>query len=201
MSDHFYRPSEGHRLAHDPFNAIVAPRPIGWIGSRSGDGVRNLAPYSFFTALGYTPPLVGFSSNGYKDSVRNAEQTGVFTWNLVTRELAERMNATSTTESVDEFERAGLTGLDGHDVAAPRVAEAPVSFECRTAQVVRLLAADGTPTDNWWCTGEVVGVHIDPALVDDEGIYRTERAEPVVRGGGPSAYYELGERFDLTRPR
>ena len=199
MSDHFYRPSEGHRLAHDPFNAIVAPRPIGWIGSRSADGVRNLAPYSFFTALAYSPPLVGFSSNGYKHSVRNAEETGAFSWNLVTRDLAERMNATSTTEAVDEFERAGLTGVDGVEVATPRVAEAPVSFECRTAQVVRLLGADGTPSDSWWCTGEVVGVHIDPALIDD-GVYRTELAGPVVRGGGPSAYYELGDRFDLTRP-
>lgn len=200
MSEHFYRPAEGHRLAHDPFNAIVAPRPIGWIGSRSNDGVRNLAPYSFFTAVAYTPPLVGFSSAGYKDSVRNAEQTGVFTWNLVTRELAERMNVTSTTEDVDEFARAGLTALDGDEVAAPRVLEAPVSFECRTAQVIRLLGADGTPADGWWCTGEVVGVHIDAALLED-GVYRTERAAPVVRGGGPSAYYELGERFDLHRPR
>ena len=199
MSDHFYRPSEGHRLAHDPFNAIVAPRPIGWIGTRSADGVRNLAPYSFFNALAYRPPLVGFSSNGYKDSVRNAQETGVFTWNLVTRALAERMNATSTTESVDEFERAGLEARGCHVVDAPRVAEAPVSFECRTAQVVRLTAADGTPSDNWWCTGEVVGVHIDTDLIE-EGVYRTERAVPVLRGGGPSAYYELGDRFDLVRP-
>ncbi|MGI3782526.1 MAG: flavin reductase family protein [Janthinobacterium lividum] len=199
MSEHFYRPAEGHGLAHDPFNAIVAPRPIGWIGTRSGDGVRNLAPYSFFNALAYTPPLVGFSSNGYKDSVRNAQETGVFTWNLVTRALAERMNETSTRAGVDEFERAGLDAVEAEDVAAPRVADAPVSFECRTAQVVRLLGADGTPSDNWWCTGEVVGVHIDSDLLVD-GVYQTELAHPVVRGGGPSAYYELGERFDLTRP-
>jgi len=199
VPDHFYRPVEGHRLAHDPFNAIVAPRPIGWIGTRSAAGVRNLAPYSFFNALSYTPPLVGFSSNGWKDSVRNADETGVFTWNLVTRVLAERMNETSTTDAVDELERAGLTGADGTEVAAPRVVEAPVSFECRTAQVVRLRGADGTESDNWWCTGEVVGVHIDTDLLVD-GVYRTELARPVVRGGGPSAYYELGDRFDLVRP-
>lgn len=199
MAEHFYRPGDGHGLAHDPFNAIVAPRPIGWIGTRSRDGVRNLAPYSFFNALSYTPPLVGFSSIGRKDSVRNAEETGVFTWNLVTRALAEQMNATSTRAGVDEFERAGLEAVDGDEVPAPRVGEAPVSFECRTAQVVPLLAADGSVTDSWWCTGEVVGVHIDTDLLVD-GVFRTELAGPVLRGGGPSAYYELGERFDLTRP-
>ncbi|GAB2581731.1 flavin reductase family protein [Microlunatus antarcticus] len=201
MSDshHFYRPADGHGLAHDPFNSIVAPRPIGWIGTRSRAGVRNLAPYSFFNALSYTPPLVGFSSIGDKDSVRNARETGVFTWNLVTRALAEQMNATSTQAGVDEFERAGLAAAESEDVAAPRVAAAPVSFECRTAQVVRLLDADGGPTDSWWCTGEVVGVHIAPELLVD-GVYRTELARPVLRGGGPSAYYELGDRFDLTRP-
>ncbi|WP_344740660.1 flavin reductase family protein [Microlunatus spumicola] len=199
MPDHFYRPADGHGLAHDPFNAIVAPRPIGWIGTRSVDGVRNLAPYSFFNAISYTPPLVGFSSIGTKDSVRNAQETGAFTWNLVTRALAEQMNATSTREGVDEFERAGLGPVDGDEVDAPRVAEAPVSFECRTAQVLQLLAADGSPTDSWWCTGEVVGVHIAEDLLVD-GVYRTELARPVLRGGGPSAYYELGDRFDLTRP-
>jgi len=199
MSEHFYRPADGHGLAHDPFNAIVAPRPIGWIGTRSRDGVRNLAPYSFFNALSYTPPLVGFSSVGYKDSVRNAEETGAFTWNLVTRPLAEQMNATSTQAGVDEFEQAGLTGVESEDVAAPYVAEAPVSFECRTALVVQLLGADGAGTGSWWCTGEVVGIHIAEHLLVD-GVYQTELAHPVLRGGGPSAYYELGERFDLRRP-
>ena len=196
---HFYRPADGHGLAHDPFNSIVAPRPIGWIGTRSRAGVRNLAPYSFFNALSYTPPLVGFSSIGDKDSVRNARETGVFTWNLVTRALAEQMNATSTQAGVDEFDRAGLEAAESEDVDAPRVAAAPVSFECRTAQVVQLLDASGAPTDSWWCTGEVVGVHLDTDLLVD-GSYRTELARPVLRGGGPSAYYELGERFDLTRP-
>lgn len=94
MSDdiHFYQPSAGHGLAHDPFNALVAPRPIGWISSRSRDGVLNLAPYSFFNAFNYKPPLVGFASVGYKDSVRNIEETGEFGWNLATRPLAEAMN-------------------------------------------------------------------------------------------------------------
>lgn len=105
---HFYRPSEGHRLPHDPFNAIVAPRPIGWIGTVDAEGLRNLAPYSFFNALNYSPPLVGFSSNAWKDTVANCRETGEFTWNLVTRTLAEAMNATSTTAKVDEFSTAGI---------------------------------------------------------------------------------------------
>jgi flavin reductase (DIM6/NTAB) family NADH-FMN oxidoreductase RutF len=201
VTEHFYRPSEGHRLAHDPFNAIVAPRPIGWIGTRSRTGTLNLAPYSFFNALAYTPPLVAFSSNGYKDSVRNAEETGEFTWNLVTRPLAEAMNDTSTTEAVDEFARSGLSPADSSEVDAPRVAESPASFECRTATVLRLRGADGRPSENWLCVGEVVGVHIDEDMLVD-GVYQTALARPVVRGGGPSAYFEIepDARFDLTRP-
>ena len=89
---HFYEPRLGHRLAHDPFTAIVAPRPIGWISTHSLAGLLNLAPYSFFNGFNYTPPIVGFASCGYKDTVRNAEQTGEFVWNLVTRSLAEAMN-------------------------------------------------------------------------------------------------------------
>ena len=97
MSDafHFYEPRDGHGLPHDPFNAIVGPRPIGWISSCTTDGALNLAPYSFFNAFNYTPPIVGFSSVGYKDTVRNIEQTGEFAWNLVTRELVDAMNRSS----------------------------------------------------------------------------------------------------------
>ena len=90
MSQHFYRPSEGHRLPHDPFNAIVAPRPIGWIGTLGVDGRRNLAPYSFFNAFNYRPPIVGFASIGHKHTVTNLEATGEFTWNLVTRGLVDK---------------------------------------------------------------------------------------------------------------
>ncbi|MEO7058184.1 MAG: flavin reductase family protein, partial [Lapillicoccus sp.] len=127
MSEHYYRPAEGHRLPHDPFNAIVGPRPIGWIGSLAPDGRRNLAPYSFFNAFNYTPPIVGFASVGHKHSVANLEQTREFTWNLVTRELAPAMNATSTTDEVDEFERSGLDAATSVEIAAPRVAASPVS--------------------------------------------------------------------------
>ena len=100
MSDwHFYEPASGHGLAHDPLNAIVAPRPIGWIGSVAADGVRNLAPYSFFNLLCYRPPLIGFSSLGWKDAVANIQATGEVTWNLATRELADAMNQTTATDA------------------------------------------------------------------------------------------------------
>jgi flavin reductase (DIM6/NTAB) family NADH-FMN oxidoreductase RutF len=203
VATHFYRPAEGHRLAHDPFNAIVAPRPIGWISSLSADGVRNVAPYSFFNAFNYHPPLVGFSSTGYKHSVRNIAETGEFTWNLVGRPQAEAMNATSArvAADVDEFDLAGLTTEPSVEVAPGRVAGAPVSFECVLTQQVRLTDRSGTAVDAWLTLGEVVAVHIDEELVAD-GVYSTTAARPVVRGGGPSTYYEITEdrRFDLVRP-
>ena len=203
MPEHFYRPSEGHRLPHDPFNAIVAPRPIGWISSLSGAGVRNLAPYSFFNAFNYHPPLVGFSSTGYKHSVRNIAETGEFTWNLVGRAQAEAMNATAATVAadIDEFALAGLTGESSVEVAPERVAGAPVSFECVLTQQIRLRDRRDETVDAWLTLGEVVAVHIDEALVAT-GAYQTSAAHPVLRGGGPSAYYEITEdrRFDLVRP-
>ena len=96
---HFYEPRDGHGLPHDPLNAMVAPRPIGWISTVSADGVRNIAPYSFFNLLNYTPPLIGFSSMGWKDSVANINATGEFVWSLATRDLAEAMNATAPTST------------------------------------------------------------------------------------------------------
>jgi flavin reductase (DIM6/NTAB) family NADH-FMN oxidoreductase RutF len=201
---YFYRPAEGHGLRHDPFNALVAPRPIGWISSRDAGGVLNLAPYSFFNAFNYTPPIIGFASIGHKDSVSNIEQTHEFVWNLATRELAEAMNATSATvpPRVEEFALAGLTTEPGRVVGVPRVAESPVSMECRLSQLVRLTGADGTVTDTWMVFGEVVGVHIREDLLED-GVYDTAKAHPVLRGGGPTAYFEIGPeaRFDMVRPR
>lgn len=200
---HSYRPSEGHRLAHDPFNAIVAPRPIGWIGTRSAAGVANLAPYSFFNALGYRPPTVGFSSEGRKDTLANVEETRVFTWNLATRRLAERMNATSAAVAadVDEIALAGLASVEGGVVAAPLVVESPASFECRVSDIVRLRTADGAAMNNWFVIGEVVAVHIDEALLVD-GVYQTAAARPIMRGGGPTDYFEANEsvRFGMRRP-
>lgn len=199
---HFYQPAQGHGLPHDPFNAIVGPRPIGWISTRAADGVLNLAPYSFFNGFNYTPPIIGFSSIGAKDSLANARATGEFGWNLATRPLADAMNAScaAVPADVDEFELAGLTPAPSRLIRAPRVAESPVSFECRVSQIVQLQAASGVPVDTWLVLGEVVGVHIARHLLS-EGIYQTAAAEPILRGGGPADYFELGPLFRMRRPR
>jgi flavin reductase (DIM6/NTAB) family NADH-FMN oxidoreductase RutF len=200
---YYYEPAAGHGLPHDPLNAIVGPRPIGWISSLNADGQRNLAPYSFFNCFNYRPPIIGFSSTGWKDSVANIRATGEFVWNLATRSLAVQMNETSASlpNGEDEFGRAGLTPVRGRQVAACRVLESPVNFECKLSQLIQLEGADGQKLDTWLVLGEVVAVHIDRALLED-GIYQTSRAEPVLRAGGPSAYYGISEdqRFDLVRP-
>ena len=201
---HFYEPRLGHGLPHDPFNAIVAPRPIGWISTRSAAGALNLAPYSFFNAFNYTPPLVGFSSIGYKDTVRNVDETGEFVWNLTTGDLAEAMNRTSANvpPEVNEFQLAGLTPADSRIVKVPRVAESPVAFECRKTQVLQLQGADGALVDTWLVMGEVVAVHIAQHLLKD-GIYDTAAAGHVVRGGGAADYFTIGpeQLFKMYRPR
>lgn len=200
---YFYEPAKGHGLPHDPLNAIVGPRPIGWIASLDGQGRRNLAPYSFFNCFNYRPPIIGFASSGWKDSVQNIVESKEFVWNLTTRDLAVQMNETSASlaHGEDEFARAGLTPAESRLVRAPRVAESPVNFECRLSQCVQLTAADGSPIESWLVLGEVVAVHIDESLLE-EGIYQTAKAQPVLRAGGPSAYYGISEdqRFDLVRP-
>jgi len=187
MSIHFYEPCHGHGLPHDPFNAIVGPRPIGWISSLSQSGVRNLAPYSFFNAFNYVPPIVGFASIGAKDTLRNVQESGEFVWNLATRPLAEAMNASCAAvgPEVDEFALAGLTPASSRLVAAPRVAESPV---------------ETVPT--WLVLGEVVGVHIAAASLKD-GLYDTANAGHILRAGGPADYFSVGpeQLFQMHRPR
>jgi len=201
---HFYEPSKGHGLAHDPFNAIVGPRPIGWIASHSASGVLNLAPYSFFNAFNYTPPIIGFASVGRKDSLNNIEQSGEFVWNLATRPLAEAMNLSSVAAppDINEFELAGLTSVPGRMVKVPRVAESPVAFECRCSQILQLASADGDEIATWLVLGEVIGVHIDQALLKN-GSYDTAAAHPILRGGGPADYFEVSQEslFQMYRPR
>ena len=201
---HYYEPAQGHGLAHDPFNSIVGPRPIGWISTVDRDGRRNLAPYSFFNAFNYVPPIVGFCSVGRKDSVRNAEATGEFGWSLSTFALAEAMNAScaAVPAEVDEFETARLTPAPSRLIGAPRVGESPVSFECKVAQILRLRTATGRDVDSWMVFGEVVAVHIDRALIRD-GVYQTALAEPILRGGGPGDYFKVteAEKFVMMRPR
>ena len=201
---HFYEPRLGHRLPHDPFNSIVGPRPIGWISSIDAQGRLNLAPYSFFNAFNYTPPIVGFASIGAKDTLHNVRATGEFAWNLATRPLAEAMNAScaSVPPEVNEFELAGLTPVASTLIGVPRVAESPVSFECRVTQIIQLQGADGGQVDTWLTLGEVVGIHIDPALLK-EGVYDTAAAQPILRAGGPADYFSIGpdQLFRMRRPK
>jgi flavin reductase (DIM6/NTAB) family NADH-FMN oxidoreductase RutF len=199
-----YQPGQGHGLPHDPFNAIVGPRPIGWISTRSASGVNNLAPYSFFNAFNYVPPIIGFASIGYKDTLRNIEETGEFVWNLTTRALAEGMNRSCAAvgPEVSEFDLAGLTPLASEVVAPPRVAESPVTLECKRTQVLQLQGADGAQVETWLVLGEVVAVHIDQKLLKD-GVYGTAAAGHVLRGGGPADYFTVGpeQLFRMHRPR
>lgn len=199
---HSYEPRSGHGLPHDPFNAIVGPRPIGWVSTRSAAGLVNLAPYSFFNAFNYVPPIVGFASIGRKDSLANVEQTGEFVWNLATRPLAEAMNAScaAVPPDVNEFELAGLTPMPSTRVGPPRVGESPVAFECKLSQLIRLQGADGQAVETWLVLGEVVQVHIARTLLKD-GIYDTAAGQPILRGGGPADYFGLGEKFLMRRPR
>ncbi|KPF94494.1 Asp/Glu/hydantoin racemase [Rhodopseudomonas sp. AAP120] len=204
MTDlHSYEPANGHGLKHDPFNAIIAPRPIGWISSCSAAGHVNLAPYSFFNAFNYKPPLIGFSSTTWKDTVANIQETGEFVWNLVTMELAQAMNATSATvpQEVDEFDLGKLTKLPSTKVKPPRVGESPVSFECKLSDIIQLKGADGTKAQAWLTIGEVVAVHIDKRLIQD-GVYQTALARPIVRAGRRGDYFEIrpDAMFDMPRP-
>ena len=200
---HFYEPRHGHGLRHDPFNAIVGPRPIGWISTQSATGATNLAPYSFFNAFNYVPPIVGFASIGYKDTVRNVQETGEFVWNLATRDLAEVMNQScaAVPPDVSEFALAGLHTEASRCVGVPRVQGSPVSFECRRSQIVQLHSATGEPIDTWLVLGEVVGIHIDERLLVD-GVFDTAGADIVLRGGGPADYFTVSaaQRFKMFRP-
>ena len=201
---HFYEPRLGHPFKHDPFNAIVGPRPIGWISSQSADGILNLAPYSFFNAFNYVPPIIGFSSIGRKDSLNNIEATGEFVWNLVTQPQVEAMNQTckAVAPEVNEFEIAGLSTAASRLVKAPRVAECPVSFECRCTQILQLQTLQGHSVDTWVVFGEVIGIHIEERLINS-GIYDTANAQHVVRGGGPADYFSIGpeQLIQIYRPQ
>src|SRR5437773_5060127 len=198
---HYYEPKNGHGLKHDPFNAIVAPRPIGWISSRGANGNVNLAPYSFFNGFCYVPPIIGFSSTSWKDSVANIQETKEFVWNLATMDLARQMNATAAhvAHEVDEFTIAGLTAAPGKLVKVPRVAESPVSFECKLTQIIQLQGADGGKVQGWLTLGEVVAVHIDKKLIKD-GVYQTALARPIVLAGRRCDYCDIrpDARFEMV---
>jgi flavin reductase (DIM6/NTAB) family NADH-FMN oxidoreductase RutF len=189
-------------LPHDPFKAIVAPRPIGWISTRAPDGRINLAPYSFFNGFGGAPPIVGFSSDGgSKDSAAFAADSGEFVANLATFELRDAMNATSAPlpRGENEFLHAGLTMADCRLVRAPRVKESPASLECKVVEVVEIRNREGRPSGHVLILGEVVGFHIDEIYVRD-GRFDTARAHPLARCGYQD--YALVESvFSLARPK
>jgi flavin reductase (DIM6/NTAB) family NADH-FMN oxidoreductase RutF len=200
---HIYEPKDGHGLAHDPLNSIVVPRPIGWVSTVDPEGRRNLAPYSFFNLYSYKPPIVGFCSNGWKDSVKNVQATGEFVWNLATRDLAEAMNATSAPlpHGADEFERAQLEAAPSRLVKPERVALSPVAFECKVTQLIPLTNLKGAEVNSWLTLGEVVCIHIDKRVIVN-GSYDAVAAKPIARGGGPTDYFAMEEsvRFHMRRP-
>ena len=194
-------------LSHNPFLALVAPRPIGWISSLDRNGVVNLAPFSFFNAISSRPPMVFFAANGNhlaaggeKDSLSNVRDTGEFVCNLVTWDLRTQMNDTSTPapRDVDEFEAVGLTKLPSRLVKAPRVAESPVHLECKLIQFVELPADEKAGERNVMTIGRVVGIHIDDSLVVNGRIDIT-RARPVARLGYLD-YSVVDSVFPIARP-
>lgn len=199
---HFYEPRRGHGLSHDPFKAIVAPRPIGWISTLSPAGVVNLAPYSFFNAFCEQPPIVGFSSSGKKDTQRNAEATGEFVANLATRRLAEQMNISSASVGahVSEMELSGLEPAPCRLVRPPRVAQASAALECKVVGVVPLTDLNGHPTPNTLILGQVVGVHIDKSCLKD-GLFDMTVAGSIARCGYMGDYTQVTELFEMLRPR
>ncbi|KQR67971.1 flavin reductase family protein [Rhizobium sp. Leaf341] len=192
--------TNAHGLPHDPFKAIVSPRPIGWIGTRSKDGSHNLAPYSFFNAIGDVPKMVMFSSSGWKDSVRNIEETGVFTASFVSRDLVDPMNRSSAPlpHGESEFVAAGLTPVDGTLVEAPFVGEAYAALECRMTEMFQPKTLSGEPAENHVVIGQVVGIHIREDALRD-GRFDMARVRPVGRLGYMD-YADAGDVFELMRP-
>ncbi|NUB44053.1 flavin reductase family protein [Fertoebacter nigrum] len=190
----FYRPENGHGLPHNPFNAIVTPRPIGWISTRGPDG-DNLAPYSFFNAVAYVPPQVMFASTGAKDSLAALQTSGVFCVNMVGEAQKDDMNATSAAlpRGTDEFLHAGVAKAECETIDCPRVAESPAALECRVTQVITLKGKN-----NFLILGEVTGIHLrDDCVV--EGRFDVTRFNPLSRLGYRD-YAVVRDLFELARP-
>lgn len=197
----FYEPILGHGLPHDPFKAIVAPRPIGWISTLDLQGRRNLAPYSFFNGVCGNPPMVMFSSEGFKHSAENARDTGEFVCSLATHGLRDEMNATSAPlpKGEDEFLRAGLEAAPSRTVRPPRVAKSPAALECKTLSVTELKDMHGASVGRYVVIGQVTGVHIDDAFLTN-GLFDTAKAQALARCGYMD-YAIVFETFSLQRPK
>lgn len=201
----FYRADQPHGLKHNPFKALVSPRPIGWISTLGTDGSMNLAPFSYFNAVTDFPPTVLFGCNGphpegdIKDTAANARDTGEFVVNMVTADLKDQMNASSAhvSRSVSEFEKAGLTPVPSELVAAPRVKESPVNLECRLVQVIQLRSTSPKIVNNL-VIGEVIGIHIDERIIKD-GMIDMASYRPLARLGYMD-YTIVEETFSMDRP-
>ena len=185
---------------YDPFKAMIVPRPVGWISTLGHDGAVNLAPYSFFNAFSGAPPIVGFSSEGFKDSAAIAQETGEFVWNMATYDLRLEMNATSAPlpRGSSEFEHAGLETAPSRIVKAPRVAASPGSLECKVTQVIRLEDIAGEKTDRYLVLGQVVGIHVDERFLRD-GMLDTAAMKPIARCGYQD-YAVVDKVFPVKRP-
>ncbi len=197
----FYETAKNdHGLPFNPFKAIVSPRPIGWISTVDKEGRANLAPYSFFNAIGDTPPMVMFSSTGYKDSSANIDETGEFVCNMVGYDLKDQMNISSASlpHGQSEFESSGLEMAASRLVKAPRVAKALTALECKHLKTERLVDLDGNETNSWLVTGQVVAVHIDESVLAD-GRLDITRIRPLSRLGYKD-YAVVNEVFEMNRP-
>jgi flavin reductase (DIM6/NTAB) family NADH-FMN oxidoreductase RutF len=199
----FYEPLTRDKtlLPHDPFKALIAPRPIGWVSTLSKSGAINLAPYSFFNAVCDQPPIIVFSSTGAKDSMTFAGETGEFVWNMPTYALREHMNATSALlpRGACEFDFAELEMAPSRLVKPPRVAASPASLECKVSDLYQLKDMHGAPTPNYLVFGQVIGVHIDEAFIKD-GIVDTAAMQPITRCGYMD-YAVTEKMFTMMRPQ
>jgi flavin reductase (DIM6/NTAB) family NADH-FMN oxidoreductase RutF len=200
----FYEPHARDRalLPHDPFKALVAPRPIGWISTLGPDGEVNLAPYSFFNAVGEGPPMLGFSSDGRKHSATFSGDGGEFVWNLATWDLRAAMNETSAAlpRGASEFAHAGLEMAPSRLVAPPRVAAARCAMECRVVHAVELRDVNGDSADQFLVVGQVVGVHVDESCLTPDGRVDTAGLRPIARCGYLGDYAVVDELFEMLRP-
>ena len=198
----FYEPDKRDLglLPHDPFKAIVAPRPIGWITSISLKGEVNLAPYSYFNGINSRPNLVMFASEGRKDSVNNIAETGEFVCNLATWDLREAMNATSAPlpHGINEMIHAGLEAAPSRLVKPPRVKASPCALECKLIKIVAMETAERKPIDGHVVFGQVIGVHIDDRFIVD-GLLDTAAMKPIARCGYDQ-YAVVESVFSMTRP-
>ena len=198
----FFEPQSRDRkiFPHDPFKALVTPRPIGWISTVSAKGELNLAPYSYFNAFSSSPPIVGFSSEGDKDSSTFAVETGEFVWSMATWELRDQMNATaaSLARGESEFKHARLESAPSRLVRPPRVAASPAAFECRVTEVVKLKDLDGRDSGRRLVLGRVVGIHVAERFVR-QGRVDSAAMRPIARGGYDE-YSVVEQVFSMPRP-